>query len=356
MKVAIVGAGLAGRLLAWRLLEHCRDAQQALSITLCDRQQRDHIGTGLVAAAMVAPFTEAVTTEAETRNIGVQSWALWQQWLPQLERATDQAVHFNQRGTLVVSHPADRADWQRFERKALADTPPEHWQRWDQQQLQQQEPELVQRFGEALYFPQEGTLDNVALYAALETRLLNDPALSWHEGFDCGDLPAGGAATQGYLAALDDQFDYIFDCRGNEARADLQALRSVRGEVLRVYAPEVRLSRAVRLMHPRYPLYIAPHPGQQYVIGATQIESDAQHPVTVRSALELLSALYSLHGGFAEAQIQSFRVGLRPAFADNQPRIVRENQLIRINGLFRHGYLFAPALINGLINEVSEAL
>lgn len=356
MNIAIIGAGLAGRLLAWRLLEHYHAKHQPLTITLCDRQQRDHIGTGLVAAAMVAPFTEAVTTEANTRVLGTASWSLWQQWLPELERATNQTIDFNQRGTLVVAHAADRADWQRFERKVVTETPAEHWQRWDQQQLRQQESELAQVFREALYFPQEGAIDNVALYAALEARLLHDPAIRWHEGLDCGDLATHSPATQGYLAALNTQFDIIFDCRGHEARTDLETLRAVRGEVLRVYAPEVHLSRAVRLMHPRYPLYIAPHPGQQYVIGATQIESDAQHPVTVRSALELLSALYSLHAGFAEAQIQSFRVGLRPAFTDNQPRILRENQLIRINGLFRHGYLFAPALMSEVINEVIEAL
>jgi glycine oxidase len=35
---------------------------------------------------------------------------------------------------------------------------------------------------------------------------------------------------------------------------------------------------------------------------------------------------------------------LRPAFADHRPRIDREPGLLRINGLFRHGWLLAPAL------------
>ena len=52
-------------------------------------------------------------------------------------------------------------------------------------------------------------------------------------------------------------------------------LRPVRGEVIRVYAPEVEFSLPVRLMHPRYKLYIAPKINHEYVIGATEIESGA---------------------------------------------------------------------------------
>lgn len=352
MKVAIVGAGLAGRLLAWRLVQHCRDGGQSIAVTLCDRQSRSFVGTGRIAAAMVAPFTEAVTTESTTRELGVVSWRLWQQWLPQLEAATGHSVEFNQQGTIVVAHPADLSDWQRFQHKAQADTPAEAMQHWSQSQLQQQEPELSQAFRQALYFPEEGVIDNDALYTALDTWLDSSSEITWYEGMDCGELPSTGEAARGFLAACNEQFDYVFDCRGNDSRDDQTELRSVRGEILRVHAPEVNLTRAIRLMHPRYPLYIAPRPNQHYVIGATTLESDDNGPVTVRSALELLSALYSLNTGFSEARIQSLQAGLRPAFNDNLPRIVREQQLIRINGLFRHGYLFAPALVDEVIQSL----
>jgi len=352
MKVAIVGAGLAGRLLAWRLVQHCRDSGQPIAVTLCDRQSRSHIGTGRIAAAMVAPFTEAVTTESATRELGVVSWRLWQQWLPQLEAATCHSVEFNQQGTIVVAHPADLSDWQRFQHKAQADTPAEAMQHWSQADLQQQEPELSQAFRQALYFPEEGVIDNDSLYTALDTWLDNSVEVIWHEGLECGELSSTSRAVSGYLTACNKQFDYVFDCRGNDAREDQTELRSVRGEILRVHAPEVNLTRAIRLMHPRYPLYIAPRPNQHYVIGATTLESDDDGPVTVRSSLELLSALYSLNTGFSEARIQSLQAGLRPAFNDNLPRIVREQQLIRINGLFRHGYLFAPALVDEVIQSL----
>jgi len=352
MNIAIVGAGLAGRLLTWRLVHHRREMGQPITVTLCDRQSRSFVGTGRIAAAMVAPFTEAVTTEPTTRELGVMSWRLWQQWLPQLEAATGHSVEFNQQGTLVVAHAADLSDWQRFQHKAQADTPSEAMQHWSAAELQQQEPELSHAFRQAMYFPEEGVIDNDALYSALDTWLDNSPEVTWHENMDCGELPANSEAASGYLKACDQQFDYVFDCRGNDAREDQSELRSVRGEVVRVHAPEVTLKRAIRLMHPRYPLYIAPRPNNHYVIGATTLESDDDAPVTVRSALELLSALYSLHTGFSEARIESMQAGLRPAFNDNLPRIVREQQLIRVNGLYRHGYLFAPALVDEVIQSL----
>jgi glycine oxidase len=64
----------------------------------------------------------------------------------------------------------------------------------------------------------------------------------------------------------------------------------------------------------------------------------------VRSALELLGAAYALHPAFAEAEILDAGAGVRPAFADNVPRIVVRGRTLHVNGLYRHGFLLAPAL------------
>ena len=66
--------------------------------------------------------------------------------------------------------------------------------------------------------------------------------------------------------------------------------------------------------------------------------------MTARAALELLSSAYALDPRFAEAEIVETGADLRPAFADNVPRIVRRGRVLHLNGLFRHGYLMAPAL------------
>ena len=110
-----------------------------------------------------------------------------------------------------------------------------------------------------------------------------------------------------------------------------------------VETPEVELSRPVRLIHPRWPLYVIPRGDNRFMLGATSIEAE-DTGVSVRSALELLGAAYAVHPAFAEARILEFGSGLRPAYPDNLPRITVEKKKIAVNGLYRHGFLLAPAL------------
>ena len=345
-KIAIVGAGLLGRLLAWRLHEQY---QSDCHITLVDQYDRDYFGTGLVAAAMVAPYTEAVNTEAVTQDLGVRSMDLWNNWLPGLETKTASAISFNQTGTLVVAHPQDDAVWQRFQIKANAVVPSEKMQLLDQQALADTEPQLASGFTKALFFADEGAISNLDLYPALAAYFDRAENIDWLE-----NTPVKTFNSDGKISGFEQSFDVVFDCRGNGAKEDLKNFRSIRGEVARVYAPEVDFSHCVRLMHPRFPLYIAPRANHEYIIGATQIESDDDSAVTVRSGLELLSALYSLHQGFGEAHIIELLSALRPTFMTNQPRIEVTDRLIRLNGLYRHGYLFAPALVSDVIAYLDD--
>jgi glycine oxidase len=136
----------------------------------------------------------------------------------------------------------------------------------------------------------------------------------------------------------------VIDCRGLAAREDGERdLRGVKGETVTVEIADIALSRPVRLLHPRWPLYVVPRANDRYLIGATSIESE-DDGVSVRSVLELLSAAYALHPAFAEARIVEFGAGLRPAYPDNLPRIAIHGERLAVNGLYRHGFLLAPAL------------
>jgi glycine oxidase len=149
----------------------------------------------------------------------------------------------------------------------------------------------------------------------------------------------------------------VIDCRGLAARGDLPELRGVKGEIAIVETNEVKLARPVRLLHPRWPLYVVPRPEGRFLIGATSIETEDWR-VSVRSALELLTAAYALHPAFAEARIVELGAGLRPAFPDNLPRIQVSGEKIAVNGLYRHGFLLAPALgeltFNYVVNGVRD--
>ena len=136
----------------------------------------------------------------------------------------------------------------------------------------------------------------------------------------------------------------MVDCRGLGAAADVPELRGVKGEMLVLHAPDVALSRPVRLLHPRIPLYVVPRGEGVFMVGATMIESGERWRITARSMMELLGSAYTLNPAFAEAEILETGVDARPAFPDNLPRLLRDGRILRANGTYRHGYLLSPAL------------
>ena len=168
------------------------------------------------------------------------------------------------------------------------------------------------------------------------------------------------------LRSKEHGFDWVIDCRGlgakdswKQAGDGSKDLRGVRGEVIRLYAPEVKLRRPTRLIHPRYPIYIAPKEDDLYVVGATEIESEDLSPMSVRSAMELLSAVYTVHSGFAEARILEMATQCRPTLKDNLPEISidqKPNQadLMMINGLYRHGFMISPAILDCALEVLSS--
>ncbi len=70
--------------------------------------------------------------------------------------------------------------------------------------------------------------------------------------------------------------------------------------------------------------------------------------------MELLSAAYTVHPGFAEARLVETVTNCRPAFPDNRPRIFHQDGLLRINGLYRHGFLLAPIIIQFALEYLEQ--
>lgn len=300
---------------------------------LDDREARS--SAAYTAAGMLAPACELDSSEQLIFDLGCNCIEEWRHIIDELVMP----VTLDDQGTLVVAHASDARELDRMHRrlggyaKFVVDD-----------RLWELEPEL-RHFNQGLYFAGEGYIHNRQLLSALEQTLLASGRLEWIQG-----------------EADREDCDLVVDCRGLGARADDPELRGVRGEVIRVRAPEVSLNRPVRLLHPRYPLYVVPRGGHDFVIGATQIESDSMTGITVRSSLELLSALYTLHPGFAEAEVVETLTNCRPAYPDNQPRIHIAQDEVRINGLYRHGFLLGPRITDiacrmlaGVMIDTTEA-
>jgi len=304
--VTIIGAGVAG---AWQALLF---AQAGHDVTLHEKSDAAMmLSTSHWAGGMLAPWCESELAEPVISRLGLRSLDLWRQALPD--------TPFN--GSLVVAHARDRNDFERFARLTSAH------RRLDAAALAALEPSLEGRFRDALFFPDEGHVEPRRVLPKLHEKI----------------VAAGGTIRFDSEVNADDLDGLVIDCRGFSAREAQKDLRGVKGEMILIETCEVQLVRPVRLIHPRWPLYVIPRENNRFMLGATSIEAE-DTGVSVRSALELLGAAYAVHPAFAEARIVEFGSGLRPAFPDNLPRIAIDNQKIAVNGLYRHGFLLAPAL------------
>src|SRR2546430_4440240 len=303
--VSVIGAGIAG---AWQALLF---AQAGHSVTLHERSdQAMMLSTSHWAGGMLAPYCEREISEPVISRLGLRALDLWRRELPD--------TPFN--GSLVVAHSRDRGDFERFARLTSGQ------RRLDARALAELEPSLEGRFGEALFFAGEGHVEPRRVLPKLHQRI----------------LAAGGTIKFNSEPLLGEIEGIVIDCRGLSARDSQPDLRGVKGELILIETSEVELSRPVRLIHPRWPLYVIPREDNLFMLGATSIEAE-DTGVSVRSALELLGAAYAVHPAFAEARIVEFGSGLRPAYPDNLPRITVDRK-IAVNGLYRHGFLLAPAL------------
>ena len=304
--IAVRGAGVVG---LWQALALARRGH---AVTLYERSPQPFADAcSLYAGAMLAPRCEEESAEAIVRDLGQRGIALW--------RETYSGTEAN--GTLVVALARDRAELDRFARMTGGH------ERLSPAELAALEPGLGDRFAGALFYPEEAHLaPEPALRFLLDALLAEGVALRLGDS----EMPSGA--------------DLVVDCRGLAAKDELPTLRGVRGERLVIRSREVTLARPTRLLHPRFPLYVVPWGDGLHMVGATVIESDETGPITLRSALDLLSATYALDPAFAEAEIVQQGAGARPAFPDNRPRIIARKSYIYVNGLYRHGFLLAPVL------------
>ncbi len=347
--IAIAGAGLLGRLLAWRL------RLQGHEITLFEAGNFEAGNSmpraaAFTAAGMIAPLSEAVVSDAGVYRMGQFALRTWPTWLADLP-VTDETESplFFSSGSLLVAHPQDESELQQFENELNFVVPECRDYEWlTGRDIQRIEPDLSAQFMRGLLLKEEGHLHNREFLQRLGDELI-------HLGVNLREnTPVTPGPNCIRTDSGDEKFDGVIDCRGLGAKKELSRLRGVRGETLHVETTEVHFNRPVRLMHPRYQLYVVPKPGNRFIIGATQIESEDRSPVTLQSSLELGSALYTLSPAFAEARMIETDTNLRPAFIDNLPKVFSTPGLIVANGLFRHGYLLAPAVVEQVIAQVNQ--
>ncbi|PBB91307.1 glycine oxidase ThiO [Mesorhizobium sp. WSM3864] len=304
MKVLVRGAGVAGLTLAHEL------ATRGADVTVVEKRLEIAGNASWQAGGMLAPWCERENAEETVLTLGRGAADWWDAALP---------GHVARRGTLVLASARDAGELDRFGRRTSG------FRQLDASQIAALEPALEGRFGRGLFFAEEAHLDPRTALLSLRDKLRR----------------MGARVEFGRSSAPASQ-DIEVDCTGSGDRRP--ELRGVRGEMLILRTHEISLARPVRLLHPRVSVYVVPRAENLFMVGATMVECDARGPITARSTMELLGAAYALHPAFGEAELVETGVGVRPAFTDNLPRVERDGGNIRINGLYRHGFLLAPAM------------
>lgn len=359
MNIAIVGTGLVGRVLAINLLK------QGHSLTLFDKDSKDGTtSAGFTAAGMLAPFAELETAESVIFEFGRRSMELW----PDLLGGIGLGDGCKLDGTIICAHPQDMSELEHFITSLqLKVDEAKDIKLLGSEEIVELESDLEQH-SRAFYLKDEGYVDSQRFILFSTTYLDSRSEVSWRENTKVDRVESGAV----HIGDEVEHFDWVFDSRGLGAKEHFDDLRGVRGEVYWLESSDINITRPTRLLHPRYKIYIVPRGDncdgmeldycrdckisqasqpKRYVVGATEIESEDTSPMSVRSSMELLSAVFAVNSDFGEARIVNSETNCRPAFRDNLPRIEHSEKLTRINGLYRHGYLLAPAIVERALNE-----
>ncbi len=332
-KIIVVGAGVLG---LWQALSCARAGFQ---VCLIDQNAEAEVeNASVLAGGMLAPDCEAEAAPELVRDFGREGIKAWRALYPNIL----------ERGTLVVASGRDQGELLRYSKMTHG------FELVDEARISVLEPDLSGRFTSGLFFGGEA---HVVVSDALNFLLEEVKRLG---------VEVRLGETFSFRDGVRDYDDsVILDCRGMAACDDplpgleetMSLLRGVRGERVVIKTQDVQLSRPVRLLHPRHPIYVVPWGNGCFVVGATVIESADESLASVRSVLELLGATFALLPAFGEARVQDIRAGVRPAYPDNIPRAVVApgGRYISVNGAYRHGFLLAPVLAEAVSGYLTTA-
>lgn len=325
-KISVIGAGVMGITSAYALQKYFSNTD----ITLYDPNGFPADNASYAAGGMIAPLSELDHMPQSFLPAGFDAISEW----AQIAGETDEPFEFASRGSLFITHDADRHLLERF--KSLLPYQSDDWAQIGAQDIHVLEPALnTNTFRQALYMKREAHLNPQKAMPAMLKKIHRKEIKSVDPQEEASEA------------------DWVIDCRGMAAKTRHVPLRGVKGEIIIVENKEFSLTRPLRLMHPRYPLYIVPRADNVFMIGATIIESDDGNYITIRSGMELMSALYSLDCSFGDSKIIEFKSGIRPSYPDNLPRISAQSNIISANGLYRHGFLFSPVMAQTIAHHIA---
>ncbi|WP_150466493.1 FAD-dependent oxidoreductase [Francisella sp. SYW-9] len=350
-KVAIIGSGVMGRVLAISLAK----TYPELQIDIYDKSSSYKHSCSYCAGGMLSPLSELITCEKHAYEIGHNSYKLWSSlnsFINKQLNITD--IFVKEANTYVIAHNQDRYELDLAIRnidlrvdklsKTSHQTVREDFKTCDKQNI------LSKELGICL---SNSISDNViklkeALVNVPEFFKLSEQLFKEYKNIKTLVL----SKEDFYVKELDESYQQVFDCIGFPNN-QLNNLYGSRGEALVIKANNIKLNSVIRLLHPHHSIYLIPRGNGIFYIGATSIESQDYSKISVQGVLELLSSLMIIDKRFAEARIIKTLTNVRPVSSDDVPILKNLGKVTYLNGLSRHGYLFAPALANKVIQQIN---
>jgi glycine oxidase len=335
MKVIIIGAGVAGLAIAWRM------AKVGAQVLVLDRAQPAR-GATFASAGMIAATAEAAVAGSPEVQFGRRSRHLWPDFVSELEAASGVDVAFRQDGALIV--PAVSEEVQGLLDGAMG----AEAEFLDSKQARIRAPMLAPDIVGALWAPLDAQVDNRALGQALTNaairagaKLSANEAVVRIEQADSGELVVLTAfrihrAEAVVLAAG----AWSGEIGGLAASLPI---RPVKGEMLALVAPAGE-ALPVPLLWGNG-IYLVPR-GDRLFVGATVEEAGFDTMPSAHARAWLMERATALVPSLSGWTIREHWAGLRPASSDGLP-IIGESRtpgLFIASGQYRNGILFAPAL------------
>ena len=355
-RVAIIGAGVVGLGIAWRL------AGRAM-VTVFDRRAAGS-GASHAAAGMLAACCEAEPGEEALVALGRDSQARWPAFAAELLRASGINVELRREGTLVLALTADdQAEIDHrleFQQQKLG--LPLEW--LSAAATRAREPHLAGKIAGALFSPEDHQVDNRKLAQALRIAAEASGA-TIHEHRPVKEISVQGGRAKGVL--LDDgtsvSADIVVLVAGAWSRGigglppdRRPPVRPVKGQMLALQMD----AAAPLLNHVLWApgAYLVPRRDGRLIVGGTVEEKGFDETITAGGMLTLLEAAWRAVPAVEELPIAEIWVGHRPGSRDDAPILGRGplEGLFYATGHHRNGILLAPVTADAMARLILDDL
>jgi glycine oxidase len=354
-RVAIIGAGVVGLGIAWRL------AARGATVAVFDRGKAG-AGASHAAAGMLAACCEAEPGEEALVALGRDSQARWPGFADELLRASGVDVELRREGTLVLALTADdqgeifhRLE---FQRQKL-DLPLEWLSAAD---TRKREPHLNGKIAGALFSPQDHQVDNRKLVVALRIAAESAGA-KIHEHRPVKEISVQGGRVTGIVFedGAAERADIVVLAAGAWSRGigglppdRRPPVRPVKGQMLalRMDADAPLLDHV--LWAPG--AYLVPRRDGRLIVGGTVEEKGFDDTITAGGVMALLDAAWRAVPAVEELPIEEIWVGHRPGSRDDAPILGPGplEGLFYATGHHRNGILLAPVTADAMARLILD--